>query len=354
MTESAAELDAAAPDANEPRVARMSSDGLSFWENDDWGWRPLWISADVVVETASTRFAVPTESAALLTGGCLNQTWLLHCRDRNRVLRVGRPERTVEQVCYEHVLSRAWACHLPQIVTTEADPVVITSVAEQDHVLSLYPFCSGVPGSSVPAERRLDDLASVMATMHRIARELALPQRPGMSAIDDEPVGVLWSAARTAVEDRFGRSRDVTAAVAVVDRAVDEIDHQVQRWRAAGRLESRAAVHGDLNERNQLYRGDRLVGIIDTDDCRVEPLVWEVAGLAYSDPSVSPDAAWEAYLQAGGPLDPRDRELLVTFARLGALTELQWITDETGAATHLGLRNLQAIAENLGGSPVRG
>ena len=114
-------------------------------------------------------------------------------------------------------------------------------------------------------------------------------------------------------------------------------------------------MHGDLNVRNQLYRDGQLVGIIDTDDCRIEPLAWEVAGLAYSDPTVPPSAARELYQRAGGPLHPADHELLLPFARLGVLSELRWITDDdTGEATHLGLKNLQIIADGLTGAPIRG
>ena len=182
----------------------------------------------------------------------------------------------------------------------------------------------------------------------------SLDQRPGMTSIDDEPVASRWAVARQAVLDRFGHGSNVIQTIGKVDRAVDEVDNQIQRWRGSGRLEPRAAVHGDLNARNQLYRDGALVGIIDTDDCRVEALIWEVAGLAYSDPAVSPEAAWELYRQAGGPLHPADRELLLPFARLGTLSELQWITDDTGAATHLGLKTLEAIADDLRDTPTRG
>ena len=119
--------------------------------------------------------------ALLLAGGLLNQTWLLHCSDRDRVLRVGRPERTLEQVLYEQTLSRAWAVRVPQLITTEADAVPVTSEQDQVHVLSLFPFRAGVPGTCVPAATRLAQLAPAMATMHRTAQELVLDQRPGMT-----------------------------------------------------------------------------------------------------------------------------------------------------------------------------
>ena len=312
------------------------------------------MSAIQVIEHARACFGVNVRTVSLLAGGLLNQTWLLRCHDRDRVLRVGRPERTLEQVVYEQILSRAWAVRVPQLITAEADAVPVTSEQHQVHVLSLFPFCCGMRGTVVPAAGRLMQLAPAMAIMHCTARELDLGQRPGMTSIDDEPVAPRWAVARQAIVDRFGDGPSVKPTIGKVDRAVDEVDNQVQRWRASGRLEPRAAVHGDLNARNQLYRDGVLVGIIDTDDCRVEPLVGEVAGLAYSDPGVSPEAAWELYRQAGGPLHPADRELLLPFARLGTLSELQWITDDTGAATHLALKALEAIADDLWGSPTRG
>jgi Ser/Thr protein kinase RdoA (MazF antagonist) len=338
--------------------AELSSDGGWFWEGDDWGWRPLWMTAAQVMEHARACFDVAVRTANLLAGGLLNQTWLLRSgdgdRDRDRVLRVGRPERTLDQVLYEQTLSRAWTVRVPQLIAAETDAVPVRSEQDQVHVLSLFPFCPGVSGTVVPAAHRLIQLAPAMATMHGTALELDVDQRPGMISVDDEPVALRWAAARQAVEDRFGHGPNVMQTIGEVDRAVDEVDNQIQRWRASGRLEPRAAVHGDLNARNQLYRDGGLVGIIDTDDCRVEPLISEVAGLAYSDPAVSPDAAWECYRRAGGPLHPTDRELLLPFARLGTLSELQWITDDTGAATHLGLKTLEAIAEDLAGTRTRG
>lgn len=335
-------------------VARLSSDRTRFWDGDDWGWRPLWLTADQAIERVGALFGVVVQSAHLLAGGCLNQTWLLRCADRDRVLRVGRQERSYEQVSYEQILSRAWAAEVPPVISVEAFASNVSSGRQPTHVLSLFPFCPGVSGTAVPPVLRVESIAPAMATMHRTAQRVNLPQRPGMASVDDEAIGPRWAVLRSAVEDRFGRGRDVQEPAAIIDRAVEEVDGQIQHWRAAGRLEPRAAVHGDLNARNQIYRDAQLVGIIDTDDCRVEPLIWEVAGLAYSDPAVSPEAVWQLYLQADGPLHSADRELLLPFARLGALGELQWVTDETGAATHLALKNLHALAQDLSGPPTRG
>jgi len=190
-------------------------------------------------------------------------------------------------------------------------------------------------------------MAPALAAMHRAALELGTSQRPGFTSVDEQPRWWGWSDIRLAVMARFGRSSQVMYPIGVVDRAIAELDAKLDRWRATGRLSIRACIHGDLNERNQLYRDGELVGIIDTDDCRCEPLAWEVAGLAYSSPELSPAAVWRAYRDAGGPLEERDEELLPAFARIGALSELMWLTDDSGAASHLALRNLTSLAAGL-------
>ena len=152
--------------------AELSSDGGRFWDGDDWGWRPLWMTATRVMEHARACFGVDVRTVNLLGGGLLNQTWLLHCSDRDRVLRVGRPERSLEQVRLradsQPCLGRA-DC-LP-LIAAEMDAVPVASEQDQVHVLSLFPFRAGVPGTVVPATTRLMQLAPAMATMHCTARD---------------------------------------------------------------------------------------------------------------------------------------------------------------------------------------
>jgi Ser/Thr protein kinase RdoA (MazF antagonist) len=329
---------------------QLSPGASRFFDGADWGWRRLWLSRAEVIEACGRLFSVPARAATLLAEGMLNQTWRIAGPDRDRVLRISRAERTAEQLEYERTITTAWAAVIPEIVVAEHPdrPVV------NGHILTLFPYVEGISGTAVPAPQRARSVAPVMAAMHRAALDLRLSQRPGFAATDDYPRWYGWPEIRDGIALRFGSGKDVTRPADIVQRAIDELDDRLDRWQASGRLALRATVHGDLNARNQLYRDERLVGIIDTDDCRVEPLIWEVAGLAYSDSSVSPGAVWRDYLAAGGPLDAADEELLVHFARMGALTELVWLTDDDGAATHLALRNLTDLAEQLTGGVSRG
>lgn len=332
-----------------PNRGDLSLDGRHYYDGDGWGWMPLWLTADEVVALASAEYGLTATSATLLSEGMLNQTWWLHCSDGDRVLRVSRTERTLEQVRYEDHVVAAWSA-VGQIVAPENDhhPVV------DGHVITLYPYCDGVPGTEIDPVLRAEQLAPVMAKLHRISLELELPQRPGSRSVDDVSATAQWLPVRAALIERFGAGREILADAEVVDEAVAEVDEQIAVWRRDHPDAPRAVIHGDLNARNQLYRNDQLVGIIDTDECRIDPLVWEIAGLAYSAPEVSPTTVWRDYLAAGGPLDRADEAMLLPFARLGALSELQWFTDETGRATHLADGHLRNLVADLGGRPTRG
>ncbi len=327
----------------------LSTAGDEYYDGDDWGWQPLWLSRAEVLAACREAFGMKPTGATLLHEGMLNQSWRISASDHDRVLRISRTERTVEQVTYEHRLASAWAEVEPAVVVAEHDTVPVVD----DHALTLFPFVAGVPGTAVVGPLRARLLAPVIARLHRVSLELDLPQRPGFAAIDDRPRWHGWDRVRAALVERFGDGADVLRPIDVVDRATAHLDILLDHWRESGRLDHRGAVHGDLNPRNQLYRDEALVGLIDTDDCRVEPLVWDVANLAYSERSVSPGSVWRDYLAAGGSLEARDEDLLVPFARIGALTSIIWMTDDAGAATHLALHGVTELAAQLTGDVGR-
>ncbi|GAB3754889.1 phosphotransferase enzyme family protein [Microlunatus parietis] len=332
-----------------PRRAELSADGTQYYDGPDWGWQELWLTADEVFAFCAEDRGLPATQVSLLAEGLLNQSWKIECSDHDRVLRVSRSERTPEQVAYELPVVRAWAEAAPVVVAAEHEDVPVVD----DRVLTIFPYVKGFSGLSMASPDRTRELIPVVAAMHRVSLGLDLRQRPGFTSIDEQPRWADWTVARSAVIERFGRGADILGPVSVIDQAIEELDQQLDRWTTAGRLADRAPIHGDLNPRNQLYLEDSLVAIIDTDDLRVDPLVWEVANLAYTDLDVDPGRVWRDYLEAGGPLDPADEELLLPFARLGVLGELRWLTDADGAAVHTADQTLFDLAAALTGRPTR-
>jgi hypothetical protein len=212
---------------------QISADGRQFFDSEDWGWQPLWFSADEVLDLCRTEFGVPARSAQLLGEGMLNQSWRLACADHDRVLRVSRTERSVAQVRYERVIAQAWVQVVPAVVQAEHE-----DVPEVDgHALTVFTCIAGVAGFSVPAAVRARAMAPVLAAMHRAALALGLPQRPGFTAVDEHPRWFGWPALRAAITDRFGHGRDVLGPIASVDRIGRSGDPGVGR--AAGRMANR-------------------------------------------------------------------------------------------------------------------
>ena len=332
----------------------VSPGGTHHFDSDDWGWRDLWLTAGQVPGVVGSEFGVQVTGPVRLLGeGMLNQSWHLPCADHDRVLRVGRLERTPEQVRYERVAATAWAAAVPQVIVAEHEHVPVLD----GHTLTVFPFVHGRSGQDVYAETRTLAMVPVVAALHHASLAQGLPQRTGFTAVDERPRWFGWESARLAIMDRFGTGPDVQQPLTILDRDIAALDTVLDQWQAEERLSIRATVHGDLNPRNQLYRDGALVGLIDTDDCRVEPLVWDVANLAYSHPDVPAATVWRRYRDAGGPLPDADEELLATFARIGDLSAIMWLQDGDapgeGAATHLALRGLTALADRLTREPQR-
>lgn len=159
----------------------ISPSASRYFDGDDWGWQDLWLTESQVVAACRERFGVRALSATLLPEGMLNQTWRIRSADHDRVLRVGRVERTAEQVAYEQLTARVWREVVPELVTAEHHDVPVID----GHVLTLFPFIEGISGTTVSGAVRARQLASAMAAMHRASLILDLPQRPGFGSVDD-------------------------------------------------------------------------------------------------------------------------------------------------------------------------
>ncbi|MEJ7653795.1 MAG: phosphotransferase, partial [Chloroflexia bacterium] len=143
---------------------------------------------------------------------------------------------------------------------------------------------------------------------------------------------------------------DLAELFYVLDREVSELDEWLDDLHHHGRQLLRAPVHGDFNPRNLLFKHDNLVAVIDWDDCRLDPIAWEVAQVSFGEPDSDPRGFFRSYLEAGGPLTLDDFELLGGFARIGMLSEIQWtVTSLDGPAGHAAPRGLTTLREVAAG-----
>lgn len=310
----------------------LSADGASYWSGDGWEWQPLWLRADEVLTAARARFGRAGAEATFLAAGMLNQSWLVG----EHVLRVGRPERSVAQVSYEHAVLAELDKRVPFVVPPLAGRSGGTLEEWNGWLLTLSPFIAGRSGVDVDPLVRAVQSAAALGRLHRVAVELDLPQRPGFRSVDAEPRWV-WTAYRPALFSGLGDEPEFLEIAAELDREARELDAWLDGLR--GRVLPRALVHGDFNTRNLIFDGDALAAVIDWDECRVDLLAWEAA----QGQGEHVSTFWAAYLEAGGPLDARDVELFDGFARMGAFSEVQWSVN-SGAVSPNALSTLREAA----------
>lgn len=303
------------------QVGDLSPDATHMWDGD--AWNPLWLLPDDVMHAVRVCFGRTVTAPCLLGEGLLNQSWRIDAPDRRYVLRVSRPERLWEQVAYEHALIRA----LHEQVNVAIVPIHgrdgETVQQWRTNILSLFPYVEASSGTAVAAEARKMQTATVLAQIHRASVTLGFGQRPGWHAVDDHP-RFIWSKVRPALERDLADVPDLAEVFSIFDHKVSELNTWLDGLHLRGRSLLRAPIHGDFNPRNFLFDHDQLIGVIDWDHCRTDPLAWEVAQVGFGDPEHDPRTFFQHYLEAGGPLTPDDFALLSGFARVGILSEVQW------------------------------
>jgi Ser/Thr protein kinase RdoA (MazF antagonist) len=328
------------------RIGDLSPERTHYWNGDIWGWQPLWLTPDAVTAIAGDRFGLRATDATYLGSGLLNQSWRLDTADGAFILRVSRPERTRAQIAWEHAVVRRLHEEIAAVIAPLPGCGGETIQTAQGFLFSLFPFAPGTSGVDVPATIRARASAEMLARIHRFtAGHLRLPQRPGFHSIDERPRWV-WPEVKPILAGTFGGSAEFASFSAAIEREIAALDRWLDALQAAGRLTPRAVVHGDFNPRNLIFLGDRLAAVIDWDDCHVAPVAWEVARAAYA-PDVDPPAFWRDYLASDGPLIDEDVAMLDGFARVGALSELQWTLDEHDQPTPHAPQQLRDVARNL-------
>lgn len=336
-------------------VGDLSAGRTRAW--DGTFWQPLWLVPGDVIRVVRECFDLPATSASLLPEGLLNQSWRIGAGEEAWVLRVSRPERSRGQVAYEHAVIRDVREEFEFVVVPHAGRNGATVQYQRGRLVSLFPHVHGVSGAATTPRVRGPLAAKALARLHRIGvRRPDRPQRPGFRSVHERPRWI-WTAVRPVLAQALAGTTDLGDLLAILDREVAELDGWLDDLSTSRRPLTRGLVHGDFNPRNLLFDDDRLAAVLDWDECRMDLLAWEVAQVAFAADGMPPRAFWDAYLDAGGPLGTEDLDLLGGFARMGALSEVQWAVDYGRAAPHAlavlrdvagGLARLRARANELG------
>ncbi|MBB5835853.1 phosphotransferase enzyme family protein [Kribbella italica] len=308
----------------------MNTEASHYWNGPAWGWKRLWITPGGVQDAVRRRYGIAADSATFLAAGMLNQSWRISSADGDFVLRVTRADRTREQIEYEHSLTTE--LHKSIVVVIPPEPGLDHGTLQewQNRPVSLFRYVDGIPGTELRAETRMSAVADVLGQIHHRTAILRWPQRTGFRSVRDEPRWV-WKKFEATLRQALGTT-DVGRSFEVIDSAVTELDVWLDAAWRTGDLGSEAVIHGDFNNRNILFQDGvpaaSLCAVIDWDDCCVNPLAWELAQVAFRTGEYDVKGFCDVYVDAGGPVETRDIELLSNFAVMGELSELEWTVDD--------------------------
>ena len=331
---------------SEPTFGQLNPAASHYWNGPAWGWQRLWICPDGIQEAVRACYGVSADSASFLAAGMLNQSWHITSTDGEFVLRVARSDRSWDQIKYEHALTTELHKHIDVVIPPEAGLDRKSLQNWQGRPVPLFRYVDGIAGTELAAEARLASVASVLGRIHRRTLELDWPQRPGFRSVHDEPRWV-WKKFEPVLRRRLGAA-EVGSSFEIIDAAVANLDDWLDAASRTGGLGPEAVVHGDFNNRNVLFHKhaptSRLCGVIDWDDCCVNPLAWELAQLAFRTGEYDVEQFWSVYIESGGPVETKDIKLLSNFALMGELSELEWTVDdgETGPRAAEQVRELAA------------
>ena len=184
-----------------------------------------------------------------------------------------------------------------------------TFLAAHDRVLSVVPFVEGEPSTGLAA-------ADLLARIH--VRGAGWPQRrerPGRPSY----AGLDWECNDWWDWSLVPKPRELVRA----------FEH-TRAWIASAPPLSVVPVHGDSARQNILWRGERIVGVVDWEWARLEWPAIELAAAAWTFAEDDVESFVSAYVAAGGPGEP---EVLEEGRRLQLLVNALYSLTRGGAGS---------------------
>jgi len=219
------------------------------------------------------------------------------------IVRVPRRPEVREELLLEAALLPRLAPQLPVPVPA------IRVLSRSPEVAVAHPKLHGAPLSSRVAERLAPELGAFLAALHRSDAhvEAGFPRVTAAEWIDslrafvdrcDAVLRLLESDERRRAEEMFARQLGAPPDYAI------------------------GLVHGDLGPEHILCSDEGVSGVIDWTDARVGDPALDFAWLLHALGTAFGDALLEAYVYAGGSVDPLFRDRALYFHRLGPWHEV--------------------------------
>jgi Ser/Thr protein kinase RdoA (MazF antagonist) len=296
---------------------------------------------DLSIAAPALRDAYGFDEVAIgerLEGGYANDLFRVVADGRTLVLRVKLPPGNVEDVVWEHRLTRSLSQRLAEVAAPLITRGGDTFFTLGDRLAWLVPFVDGAPADPAREEHRAA-AARALGRLHRAGGELSPGRRPRL-----RPVAELdWPA--PAVPEEL---RDWAAAI---ERARAWAVAYVARV-AAERRPPASLAHGDFFPGNVLLAGDAVTAVLDWEEAQVDWLTWDLANAIGTfcstgdDYDLDPDAcrAFVAAYRAGGGTAPaRDDDLLVPLVRVKRILEVLRAPSDRDPRWEHQRRNLRSL-----------
>ena len=270
-----------------------------------------------------------------LDGGELKDVYRIDAEGGPYALRVYTPDVSVNEVATELAFTAPFSERLTEVPAVMPTTNGESTAIEDGRVAVLTTFVEGErPDRRNPQHHRAG--AEMLAQLHEIAASIdvndvrtVFPARHNMDwqtnrwwswlaierYLDDHELDGL------AGTDTAGLHRRLIGEVTVLTDALDQV----------AKLELPSIpVHGDYWEGNLIVRGDKVVGVVDWDECTVDWRAIEIIDAACSfgrgenDYDFNPVAANEflnLYVQAGGEILEQEREALLPLRKIRLLWE---------------------------------
>lgn len=270
--------------------------------------------------------------SARLDGGDLNDVYRVDSGGSAYALRLYNPGATPQMVEVElEVVSRFSEClpevHAP-IATRDGELLVLLG----QQVAVLFPFIDGHrPDKGTPAHR--DTGAGLLARLHRTALGLGLdcrrPEYPALAELDwTQNRWWAWPEIQKYLRDASEQETEGVDREWLCDALADALDEIPEALATLAAMDlPRLQVHGDYYPGNMRMRRDRVVGLFDWDETRVDWRAWEVARAIWEfcerpEHRLDVHAARrfiDTYRAGGGVVTAAELAVLVTLMRVDIL-----------------------------------
>lgn len=279
-----------------------------------------------------------------LSGGERNDVFLVEGQGEKWILRISHHNQDEASLRFTNDWSRYASERLPEAVAPLLTRAGTSYFRYQGLLVSLFPYVNGSHSSKDnPAHRR--EMAQLQAALHRIGQSYPRtePRRDRQTMLEldfdqnflykwDDVTRMFNTGGRALFEHPNCQDDDLQRCIAGIYEhrqtlfdARRELEEWVVKIRRIKSTLLYAPIHGDMYPANVLARGDKIVGIIDWDECNVESLAYELGRTMWE---YSKDLEHfnlncqfakqylVDYISAGGPVPEAEWPLMIPFLRL--------------------------------------